>query len=128
MHTACQVCPHPVQPGSLGHRIEDVLPRVQRGPGILKYELHVTAVLPERSAGVPQCGALVPDLAAGRLHQANQGAGQRGFAAARLADQRNDLPSSDRQVHVIDRAGGATTAPGRKYHAKAARLQHRAIR
>src|SRR5262249_1251249 len=62
-----QPCAHAVQPGSLRDRVKDVLPGVQRPSRILQDELHVTAVLPQSGARVPQWGPLVPDLAARRL-------------------------------------------------------------
>ena len=47
------------------------------------------------------------------------------LTTARLADERDDLASPDREVHIVDSARGALTAPCGENDPKVARLENR---
>src|SRR5262249_31330479 len=90
------------------HRIADdradALSRVQRGVRILEDDLHLAPQRPERRAPQPtDVVALEDDLPRSGLEQPDDGAAERRFPAARLADQAERLALLHREADVVDR-------------------------
>src|SRR6185295_18904721 len=90
------------QHGAHGHA------RIERAVRILEDHLHFP---PQRTqlalAELRELAAVEPDLARGRLEQAqHQPAGGR-LAATRLADQREGLPRMHLEAHAVDRLDAA---------------------
>ena len=116
------VTAQPVDPQPLGDGLVDRVPRVQRAGRVLQHELDPAPVGLERparrSAAARRRSSTCPD--AGPL-QPEQRAGQRGLAAARLADQRDDLarPTS-RSTPSTARAGRPAAAAERRRSATTA--------
>src|SRR5581483_5848208 len=78
---------------------------IERGVGILEDHLHLLAHADHRLAVEPgEVHALEADLAGRRLVETQHQAAERGFAAARLADQPQRLAGLDVDGHVVDRA------------------------
>ena len=76
MHSLGQAVAQTVQPGSLRHEVEDGLAGIQRARRVLQDQLDVPAVRPQRAAAVAQRRTGVTNLAAARLDEADQRAGQ----------------------------------------------------
>src|SRR5690606_23661072 len=96
---------------ALGDRVVHRVPGVERAAGVLEHQLHAPAVRLERPAGVLQRPAVEGDPAPGGPHQAEQRAGQRRLAAARLADQGDDLTGADVEVDAVHGTGTRRAAP-----------------
>ena len=77
---------------ALGHGLVDRLAGVQRPGGVLEHHLHGPAVGLGATRADGDGLALEADLAGEGLLQADDRPGQRGLAAARLPDERHDLP------------------------------------
>ena len=79
--------------------------RVERGVGVLEDDLHVAARAraARRLPSARDVLALEPDLARGRLDQAQDAAPGRRLAAARLADEAERLAGCDLEADAVDR-------------------------
>src|SRR3954467_5339692 len=103
-HAARRLRPvrEPVRPQRLPDDSADAVSRVQRRKRILEHHLHAPADGPHLL--LAQLGDVAPleeDLPAGRLVQAQARAGDRGLAAAGLADEADRLAALDRQRDVV---------------------------
>ena len=89
----------------------DLHARVERADGVLEDDLHVPSHLFQVPVPEPdQIDAVEPDLARGRLEQAQDRAPQGRLAAAGLPDEAERLAAPDVQidaVHGLQVAGGA---------------------
>ncbi len=104
-----------MQPRALGDRVVHRLARVERAVGILEDELDRAAVRLQRRRAVAAAAARRSAPAAGRLDQPDEHARERRLAAARLADQRDDLAAARplRSSPSTARAGGAAAGAGK---------------
>ena len=104
----------PVQPDALGDRLVDRVPGVERAGRVLEHELDAPTERPQPPRGALEGLPVEQHLAGGGLLEAQQGAGERGLARARLAHQRDDLPRRDAEVDAVhrprDRAAAALEA------------------
>ena len=92
----------------LGERGEDRHAGVERGVGILKNHLQVSADAGDFvGRGGGEVAALEDDGATGRGHQLHDGAGEGGFTAARFAHEPDDFAPSEGEVDAIDGFDGA---------------------
>ncbi|MCY1372993.1 hypothetical protein D9M69_602400 [compost metagenome] len=97
------------QPGvdrqRLGQLVTDLLPRVERGIGVLEDHLHVPAQLPAVFlAGARHFAAGDLQGAGGGLLDQGQGAGEGGLAAAGLADHGEGAAGCQFEGHAIEGA------------------------
>src|SRR5882724_2159104 len=82
--------------------IADAHPRIQRGIGILKNDLHLPPRIAEFALGQSQqVFPLEIDLAAGRLNKPKNGSSQRRLAAAGLADDAQGFALLHAQTHTV---------------------------
>ncbi len=89
----------------LGDDVEDRLLGVDRVVGVLEDDLRLLAVLVERLLREALHGqALVEDVAAGGLFEAQEGAPGGRLAATALADQGEDLALADLEGDAVDGA------------------------
>ena len=94
---------HLVYPQHLGDGVVYRHTGVERGIGVLEDHLHLGAEPAERIAlHVGDVRAVEADGAAGGLIQPENGAGQGGLAAARLAHQTQVFPLEELEGHVVD--------------------------
>src|SRR5262249_43250500 len=101
------------------------MPRGQRAGRILQHELHVAPVCPKRARRVAQRMAAILDATARPRLETEDGAGERGLAAARLTGERDDLAGLDLEVHSVDGAcveSLAQAAAGER-HVEVSRLE-----
>src|SRR2546427_7088514 len=81
----------------------DTFPRVQACIRILEHDLELAAQRPQLPrAQVLDASSVVLDFAGGRLEQTDDAASERGFPAARLADESESLSLGDVERHVVD--------------------------
>jgi hypothetical protein len=102
------------------HDRSDPHPRVQRGKGILKNDLHVASRLPQPGARKAQ-NVLAPesDVPGRWLDQPQDASACGRFPAARFTHQPEGFPLVDREAHIIDRSHNGC---GRENSALAAEL------
>ena len=87
----------------LGDDVEDRVLGVDGVVGVLEDDLAVTPVVADGARReAADLEALVDDLAAGLGFEAQKGAAGGGLAAARLADQGEDLAGADGEAHPVD--------------------------
>ena len=97
----------------LRHQVEHGLPRIERLVRILEDHLQLRAHGTERAlVQVGDVPAAKDDSPGVRLHQTHHGAGDRGLAAARLADQREHLARPDVEGHPIHRSDRLASSEG----------------
>ena len=84
--------------------------RIEGGEGILEDHAHVDAARPQlRLAGRREIDAfravatIIADRPAGRLVDAQDGAAERGLAAARFADEADRLAFAHAELDAVDR-------------------------
>ncbi len=88
-----------------GDDLADGHARVQRGVGVLKYDLHVAPAAAQGGGGESaQVLAVEADAAGGGLQQAQREAGGGGFATAGLADQGEGFAWGDVKRDAVHRA------------------------
>ena len=88
----------------LGNRLTHRLTGIQRRERILEDQLHIAALLPHLFlAQSGDIGAVENDLAAGGLHQAQNGTAGGGLTAAGLADNTEGLALLDGKGDIIHR-------------------------
>ena len=97
----------PVQPPEHAQRARegraDAAARVQRGVGVLEDDLQVAPLGPEGGAGeAHEVHVLEERPARGGIDEAHEHAGQRGLAAAGLADQSERLALRQLERHAVD--------------------------
>src|SRR5438132_2480782 len=94
-----------MQPDRAADRVRDPVGRVDRAVRILKDHRDVAAVgeAPLAVTHSAERLALEVDLAARRLVDAREQAGDRALAASALADEGDDLAFPDREIDVVDR-------------------------
>ncbi len=90
---------------ALGDGLVHRVPGVERAGRVLEDELYLPAVRLERLGAVVQDVSVVADLAGGGAFEAEQRAGERGLAAAGLADEGDDLARADGEVHAVHGTG-----------------------
>ena len=80
-------------------------PRIERGIGILKYDLSLASKAPQ-GARIQRSHvrAVEDDLPRGRFHETEKCAPDRRFAGAGFARQSEDLPRLDHKADIIDGA------------------------
>ena len=95
----------------LADRIADLQARIERGVGVLKDHLDAPPHGHQIAAARPRdVDAVDPNLALGRLEQADDGAPEGRLAAAGFADQAERPAGLDPQGHAVDRADLADRA------------------
>src|SRR5438132_10459771 len=81
----------------------DTLPRVEACVRILEHDLELAAQRPQLpQAQVLDSSSVELDLARGRLEQTDDTASERGFPAARFADESESLAFGQVERHVVD--------------------------
>ena len=87
--------------GAFDDRLSDRAPRVERAVGVLEDDLHPAPMMAKLAHGQPGDVVVVDlDLSAGGIDQADDTAGHRRFAGARLADNPQGLAAAHLDVHV----------------------------
>lgn len=99
----------PVDAQALGDRVVHRVPGVERAARVLEDQLDTFAVRLQGAGGVVEGLAVERDAAPGRRDEAEQRAGQRRLAAARLADQGDDLAAPDVEVDPVNGTGAVGT-------------------
>src|SRR5436853_6109436 len=105
----------------MAHRLADRHRRVERGVRILEDDLDPPpqlAKLPLRQAG--DLASLELDASSCRAHEPEQRPAERRLAAARLADQAEDLAAPDVERDVVDRLDDPALPPDKPAGAAAA--------
>src|SRR3954451_3550226 len=104
-----------MQPQRLAHDRTVRHARVQRGVRVLEDHVHLAPQRPHRAPrGVRDVGAPQADGARGRLDEAQDAVADGRLAAARLADEPDDLARGDRERHPVDGVDHATAAAARQ--------------
>ena len=89
----------------LVERMADAPPGIERGAGVLVHVLHGAADAARLARLEPRDDrAVEADGAGGLAHEAERRAGERGLAAAELADQAQRLPGLERERDAVDGA------------------------
>ena len=95
-------------------------PRIERGEGVLEYDLHRAPDRPQRTlAEMGDVGSIDADMAARWLDQPQHAARDCGFATAGLSDQPQRFAFAKRKADAIDRMH---RADGAAQHAGANRI------
>jgi hypothetical protein len=94
-----------------GERVEHRHARIERGVRILENHLEIRAGAAEFPALEPiQIPAFQDDTAGSRGNQLEDGAAERGFSAARFADEAEHFPFPQREGNAIDGLDRSDTA------------------
>ena len=96
--------PQPLSPQQwLGNDAADTHPRVERGIGVLKHDLHVLAIGRERVMVVPEHLPVRTNHTAGRCQHPCGHAPDRGFSRAALAHEPQRFSGKDRKADIVHR-------------------------
>jgi len=92
----------------LGEDLPDAHAGVEGGEGVLEDDLHAAAHGAELAgAEGEEVGSVVEDLASGGFNEAEEHAGDGGFAGAGLADEAKDFPAMNGEGDVFNDTAGA---------------------
>jgi hypothetical protein len=101
----------PMDPQSLGDRLIDRLPRVQRRRRVLEHDLDAPPVFAEDLRPLAERLSLETDLALLRSLESHDRAREGRLAASRFAGEGEDLPPAELEVHAVDGPRGRPLPP-----------------